>query len=75
MFKHDMYDKVYVKELTRKPLAIIAPKEDMQSVMKKFDETGAWNLPVLDNGKYIGFISKSSIFVQYRNRLIKTTSE
>jgi CIC family chloride channel protein len=75
MFKHDMYDQVYVKQLMRKPLETIAPNEEMQSVMKKFDETGAWNLPVLDNGQYIGFISKSSIFVQYRNRLIKTTSE
>lgn len=75
MFKHDMYEKVYVKELMRKPLAIIAPDEEMASVMKKFDETGAWNLPVLKEGKYIGFISKSSIFVQYRNRLIKTTGE
>src|ERR1035437_4279804 len=75
MFKHDMYEKVYVKELMRKPLAIIAPDEEMASVMKKFDETGAWNLPVLSEGKYIGFISKSSIFVQYRNRLIKTTGD
>jgi len=74
MFKHDMYDKVYVKELMRNPMATIDPEDSMESVMKKFDETGAWNLPVLDQGKYIGFISKSSIFVQYRNRLIKTTS-
>jgi CIC family chloride channel protein len=75
MFKHDMYEKIYVKELMRKPLALIAPDEDMQSVMKKFDETGAWNLAVVNEGKYIGFISKSSIFVQYRNRLIKTTGD
>ncbi len=75
MFKHEMYDKVYVKELMRKPFAILSPEEEMASVMKKFDETGAWNLPVLNEGKYIGFISKSSIFVHYRNRLIRTTSE
>lgn len=75
MFKHEMYDKVYVKELMRKPFAILAPDEEMDSVMKKFDETGAWNLPVLNEGKYIGFISKSSIFVHYRSRLSRTTSE
>jgi CIC family chloride channel protein len=74
MFKHDMYDKVYVKELMRKPHATLAPDEEMASVMRKFDETGAWNLPVLNEGKYVGFISKSSIFVQYRNRLIRTNS-
>ncbi len=75
MFKHDMYDKVYVKELMRKPPATISLDEKMEQVMKKFDETGAWNLPVLDKDKYIGFISKSSIFVQYRNRLIKSSEE
>jgi CIC family chloride channel protein len=75
MFKHDMYGKVYVKELMRKPLETITMDERMEDVMKKFDETGAWNLPVLKDGKYIGFISKSSIFVQYRNQLIKTSGE
>lgn len=75
MFKHDMYDKVFVKEIMRKPFATISPDDRMDSVMKKFDETGAWNLPVLEEGRYIGFVSKSSIFVQYRSRLIKTASE
>jgi CIC family chloride channel protein len=42
----------------------------MESVMKKFDETGAWNLPVIDAGEYVGFISKSSIFSNYRNKLM-----
>ena len=41
----------------------------LESVMKKFDETGAWNLPVVDNGLYIGFISKSSVFSSYRAKL------
>lgn len=75
MFKQEMYDTVYVKELMRKPLDTIILDERMEVVMKKFDESGAWNLPVLKDGKYLGFISKSSIFVQYRNQLIKTTGD
>ena len=75
MFKHEMYDTVFVKEIMREPFAIITPEENMDSVMKKFDETGAWNLPVLKDGKYIGFISKTSIFIHYRNRLTKRISE
>lgn len=75
MFKHEMYSTVLVKQLMRKPAAIIAPDESMQAVMKKFDETGAWNLPVIDDGKYIGFVSKSSIFNKYRTQLIKSTKE
>jgi len=73
MFKHEMYDKVLVKELMRTPPAVIAPDEDVQSVMKKFDETNAWNLPVVDEGKYVGFVSKSGLLTKYRDRLVKTS--
>jgi CIC family chloride channel protein len=52
------------------PPEIVAPYEPMESVMKKFDETGAWNLPVIDAGEYVGFISKSSVFSNYRNKLM-----
>jgi CIC family chloride channel protein len=38
--------------------------------MKKFHETGAWNLPVLEEGRYVGFISKATIFNAYRNVLV-----
>lgn len=70
IFKPELYAKVLVKELMSMPPEIIAPYEPMESVMKKFDETGAWNLPVIDKGVYIGFISKSSIFSNYRNKLM-----
>jgi chloride channel protein, CIC family len=50
--------------------------EDMGAVMKKFDDTNAWNLPVVDEtGAYVGFISKSAIFSNYRNQLISMNSE
>lgn len=75
IFKHDLYEKVLVKELMSMPPEIVAPFEPMESVMKKFDETGAWNLPVINNGEYVGFISKSSIFSNYRNKLIDYSIE
>ena len=38
--------------------------------MKSFDDTGAWNLPVVDEeGRYVGFVSKSKIFNSYRQVL------
>ncbi len=72
MFKIELYDSLLVKELMRKPAETVGSDESMQSVMKKFDETGAWNFPVIDHGKYVGFISKSSIFSKYRKVLIKS---
>ena len=71
MFNTELYDKVSVKELMRKPPAIIELNESMDEVMKKFDKTGTWNLPVTQEGKYLGFISKSSIFSKYRSQLIE----
>ena len=72
MFKHELYETIYVKELMRSPAAKVTPKESMTSVMKKFDESGAWNLPVLSHNEYVGFVSKSSIFSKYRKVLVKT---
>lgn len=74
MFKTEKYDKVRVKELMIKPPAIVQYDDSMADVMKKFDESGAWNLPVLEGDVYLGFVSKSSIFTKYRKLLIKTTN-
>ena len=75
MFDHDMYDKVLVKAVMQSPPAHVTPQEKMQSVMNKFELTQAWNLPVIEEGKYIGFVSKSRIFNAYRKKLIRQTKE
>ncbi len=69
MFDHQKYDDVFVNSLMHTAPAHVSPHENMQSVMQKFEATGAWNLPVLDDGKYVGFLSKSRIFNTYRNKL------
>ncbi len=71
MFHQELYDKVLIKELMQKPPAVISLDESMETVMQKFDETHAWNLPVVSKGIYAGFISKSVIFNKYRNHLIE----
>lgn len=75
MFDDESRQNVIVKTIMQKPPASVSPQEKMQSVMNKFEVTQAWNLPVIDQGKYIGFISKSRIFNAYRNKLIRQTSE
>jgi CIC family chloride channel protein len=71
MFHQELYDTVLIKELMQKPPAVISLDESMESVMQKFDNTNAWNLPVVSNGVYAGFISKSVIFNKYRSHLIE----
>ncbi len=73
MFNSILYDKVSARELMRKPQTIINFNEDVFSVMKKFEESGQWNLPVInDEGIYIGFLSKSNILDKYRHQLLET---
>jgi len=72
IFNHDLYDKVVVKELMHPPAATISPADGLHGVLKKFDETKEWNLPILDKGKYLGFVSKSSILTKYRTELVRS---
>jgi CIC family chloride channel protein len=75
MFRQELYDTISCSELMKQPAAVVHPDEPMYDVMKKFDETGAWNLPVIEDGKYVGFISKSSIFSGYRDKLIRNNPD
>jgi len=71
MFKQDMYETVFVSELMQTaPDIIDISKCNAKMVMKKFKSTEAWNLPVVKNGKYIGFISKSKLLTAYRDKLV-----
>ena len=69
MFRPDLYRRIYVERFMSAPLAQIEVGTPMEQVMKTFDETKAWNLPVVENGKYVGFVSKSKIFNSYRELL------
>ncbi|MCM1319250.1 MAG: chloride channel protein [Muribaculaceae bacterium] len=69
MFRPDLYHKMHVQKFMSMPPTRIDISDPMDVVMKKFDDTNAWNLPVVDVGKYVGFVSKSKIFNSYRRVL------
>jgi CIC family chloride channel protein len=75
MFDPIKQSELTIKTIMTKPPAFVHPQEKMQSVMNKFELTQAWNLPVIENGKYLGFISKARIFNAYRTKLIRQTKE
>lgn len=72
MFNAELYDIITAKELMRKPSTVIELNEDIFAIMKKFEESGQWNLPVVNEGIYIGFLSKSTILDKYRHELLAT---
>jgi CIC family chloride channel protein len=71
MFDESIYDTTYVNQLMSPPPATIERNEKMDTVMKKFQQTDAWNLPVVEGEVYKGFISKSKLFSVYRSMLIE----
>lgn len=76
MFRQELYNRYNVATLMREVPERLSIEEPMEAVMRKFEETGAWNLPVEDTaGEYIGFISKSAIFTAYRKTLLEFTSD
>lgn len=75
MFDQEKQEEVLVKTIMHQPPAFVSPQEKMQSVMNKFEVTQAWNLPVIEDDKYLGFISKARIFNAYRTKLIRHSKE
>ena len=70
MFKTEMLDTQHVYNYMKSAPAYVYVDEKMDSVMKKFETTGAWNLPVIEADRtYVGFVSKSKIFSSYREQL------
>ena len=69
MFNQDLYETTYVRDYMTTPPTVVDVMDPMDVVMKKFEETSAWNLPVIQDEKYIGFVSKAKIFNTYRRVL------
>lgn len=74
MFDQSLYKEVLARDVMQNPPEIIDLKKDkMTDIMKKFQDSSAWNLPVVEDGKYVGFISKSKLLTAYRRQLINFT--
>lgn len=76
MFRQELYHRFRVEGFMTPPKARIIKTDSMEVVMKKFDESKAWNLPVVDeDNRYIGFVSKSKMLNTYRQVLVDFSSE
>lgn len=76
MFRQELYHRFTVNRFMTSPPARLYNTDNMEQVMQTFDETKAWNLPVVDQeGHYLGFVSKSKIFNSYREVLVHFSDE
>jgi CIC family chloride channel protein len=75
MFNTDLYEETLMRDVMTIPPSYIDKKESIETVMETFRTTGAWNLPVMENGYYAGFISKARIYSTYRELLVQFSEE
>jgi len=73
IFEHEQYNSVYIRNLMYMPDTLVQHDETMEDVAQKFAETSHYNLPVLKDGKYVGFVSRANVFSAYR-KLVKDFS-
>lgn len=76
MFRQELYHRYKVSQMMAPPQSRLLNTDSMEEVMRKFDHTGAWNLPVTDEeGHYLGFVSKSKVFNSYRGMLLNLSTD
>lgn len=74
MFNTDLYDNTLVSEIMIIPLDSINISDSMSDVATKFQKSPNYNIPVVDEGRYIGFVSRANVFSTYR-RMLKYFAE
>ncbi|MCZ6559189.1 MAG: chloride channel protein [SAR324 cluster bacterium] len=75
LFDRTLYRIMTMGEVLHDSLPTIDAGESALAVIQKFEGSGAWSLPLVENGKFIGMLSKSTLFDRYRRELIVHTSE
>ena len=76
IFRQELYHRFFVEKFMTVPKERVYINDSMEEVMRKFDESGWWYLPVVDeNNKYKGFVSKSKVLNTYRQVLVDFSAE
>ena len=76
MFRTELYHRYRVDQLMVQPAARLSTQDEMEDVVKVFERTGAWTLPVVDSaGCFVGFIRKSRVFTMYRQMLADNSDD
>lgn len=74
MFDQTLYPHP-IEEFTVIPEYLIHPEDPMETVVKKFQVSGKYNIPVIENGKYLGYVSRANVFSTYRKTLSEISEE
>jgi len=75
VFERELYNTTFIKDLMFMPEPLVDPDESMEDIARKFGECEHYNLPVIKDGKYLGFVSRANVFSAYRKLLREFSDE
>ena len=76
IFRTELYNRFTVRQLMLQPSAVVSDHEPMDEVMRKFDETDAAQLPVVDmSGVLVGYLSRTTVYSTYRQIVADMSAE
>lgn len=75
IFEQELYEKITVSDLMYMPEFFISPEDSMKVVVNKFETSGRYNLAVISEGKYLGFISRARVFTSYRKSVVDISED
>ena len=70
LFNPYLYNTVLVEELMDREVPRVSLEDDLMKVFELFDKTHSWSLPVVQNRRFLGLISKATILDHYRKELM-----
>jgi len=75
LFNTSLYDLVVVADIMNKSVECVAPEESLAKVMRQFNATRSWSLPVVHHGHFMGLVSKATLLDCYRRQLMAEEDE
>lgn len=69
IFDSYLQNSILVEEIMHSGLTTVSLNDNLLQIQNKFDSSNMWSLPVVENGKFMGLISKATMLDLYRKEL------
>jgi CIC family chloride channel protein len=70
LFDTRLHDALLAEELVDRGVDRVSPEDDLETVFEVFDRTHVWSLPVVQDGQFLGLISKATVLDHYRKEML-----
>ena len=74
LFRPELFDELKISGIMKTDLLILDVHTDIETAVEQIEQTVQWNIPVTENGKYVGFVSRANILSYYRKILKKSAT-